>query len=182
MSACLRLPPGNRRRRGTVSGFPRCPTALTTWTRCPAPPPSTAADWAATRRGPSHCGEQQGPAQGLCLKTSLFPILHTLRLLSQNPVVDPLSDYKQPAPESAGRGQTDSFSGGLGLVVWSTTECDRRLSHQLKRTALNMQMHQHLRLTCHHSDTGRFPSSVTCRADRLPVWQTFTYPVCSVLF
>lgn len=49
--------PGNRRPRGTVSGFPRCPTALITWTLCRARPLSTAAGWAVTRRGPSHCGE-----------------------------------------------------------------------------------------------------------------------------
>lgn len=36
-------PPGNRRPKGTVSGFQRCPTALITWTLCPARPPSTAA-------------------------------------------------------------------------------------------------------------------------------------------
>lgn len=62
-SVCLGLSPGNKKRRGTVSGFPHCPTALTTWTPCRAPPPSTAADWAVTRRGPSHCGEQQEPVQ-----------------------------------------------------------------------------------------------------------------------
>lgn len=62
-SLCVVLSPGNRRPRGTVSGFLRCLTALTTWTQCHAPPPSTAADWVAIRRGPSHCGEQQDPAQ-----------------------------------------------------------------------------------------------------------------------
>lgn len=56
------LSPGNRKRRGTVSGFPRYPTALITWTPCRAQPLSTVADWAATRRGPSHCGEHQEPA------------------------------------------------------------------------------------------------------------------------
>lgn len=62
-SLCVVLSPENRRPRGTVSGFLLCPTALTTWTQCPAPPPSTAADWVVIRRGLSHCGEQQDPAQ-----------------------------------------------------------------------------------------------------------------------
>ena len=78
----MSLSPGNRRGRGTASGFPRCPTVPTTWTQYPAPPPSTAADWAATRRGPSHCGEWLEPAQAagatklLTARTLLFNLRH----------------------------------------------------------------------------------------------------------
>lgn len=76
---CCICSPGNRRPRGTVSGSQRCPTAPTTWTLCPARPPSTVAGWAATRRGPSRCGEQHAAyvgSAGWCdwssLKSSLI--------------------------------------------------------------------------------------------------------------
>lgn len=44
---------GNRRPRGTASGYPPCPTAPTTWMPCHAPRPSTGTAWAVTRREPS---------------------------------------------------------------------------------------------------------------------------------
>lgn len=53
---------GNKKQSGTVSGFQHSPTALTIWTLCRVPPPSTAADWAVTKRGLSHCGKPE-PAQ-----------------------------------------------------------------------------------------------------------------------
>lgn len=60
-------PPGeeSRKRRRAVSGFQRCPTALTTWMQFLARPPSTATEWAGTRRGPSPCGEDATPANQL---------------------------------------------------------------------------------------------------------------------
>lgn len=47
---------GSKRQREVVSGFPHCPTALTIWMLCLAPPPSTGTGWAVTRRGPSLFG------------------------------------------------------------------------------------------------------------------------------
>lgn len=47
---------GSKRQREVVSGFPHCPTALTIWMLCLAPPPSTGTEWAVTRRGPSLFG------------------------------------------------------------------------------------------------------------------------------
>lgn len=57
MGLCVFVPTENRKQSGAASGSPPYPTAPTTWTLSPAPPPSTATGSDGTKRGPSPCGE-----------------------------------------------------------------------------------------------------------------------------